>query len=373
MEFKRKTLDKQNVSFTIQHTQIAKGIAILLMVYHHLFVIPERLNCAYFALPNVFGYDVQSVIANFSKICVCIFVFLSGIGLYYSLYREKSMFAMYKKVGLKALSFMMNFWVIALLVYPIGLMMGFFTLDFDCIIKVVFADYPSVMEWWFVRQYIVLLILAPIFVGVFSNKSYIGKVIPVLIICVFWLSTRLLIKYGYIDLNSIFISYFWYFENIPCLLTFIVGIITAKFDLFSLYLNIPHNKLFSLLCVIMCCLCRFAFSNNPTSMEVDLFVVPLFVFGITTLIIKTHISKLLEYFAKHSTNIWLTHTFWCYYFFQNIVIKPYYSILIYIWLLGLSLLSSYIINLIYVPINNWLFSKEHKLSYENYFFLLMVK
>ena len=119
----------------------------------------------------------------------------------------------------------------------------------------------------------------------------------------------------------------------------------------------------------MCCLCRFAFSNNPISMKVDFFVVPLFIFGTTTLIIKTNISKLLEYFAKHSTNIWLTHTFWCYYFFQNIVIKPYYSILIYIWLLGLSLLSSYIINLIYVPINNCLFSKEHKLSYNNDFFI----
>lgn len=368
MEFKRKTIDKQNVSFTIKHTQIAKGIAILLMVYHHLFVIPERLNCAYFALPNVFGYDVQSVIANFSKICVCIFVFLSGIGLFYSLSREKSIFAMYKKVGLKALSFMMNFWVIALLVYPIGLMMGFFTLDFDCIIKVVFADYPSVMEWWFVRQYIVLLILAPIFVGVFTNKNLFRKTISLCVFCTFWLLIKMLTKFGFIHTDSIFSSYFCFFQNISCVLTFIVGIITAKFNLYSLYSRIPHNKLVSLLCIIMGCLCRFAFSNNPTSMMIDFFVVPLFIFGTTTLLVNTNVSKLFEYFAKHSTNIWLTHTFWCYYFFQDIVIKPYYSILIYIWLLGLSLLSSYIINLIYVPINNWLFSKEHKLSYENYFF-----
>ena len=57
MEQIKKSLYNQDIVFTKKHTQIAKGIAILLMVYHHLYVIPERLNYDYYALPNIFGYE----------------------------------------------------------------------------------------------------------------------------------------------------------------------------------------------------------------------------------------------------------------------------------------------------------------------------
>lgn len=373
LNLKGNTLDKSTGSFTKQNTQIAKGIAILLMVYHHLFVIPERLNFSYFAIPNVFGFEIQSVIANFCKICVCIFAFLSGIGLYYSLSKEKSIFDMYKKVGLKALGFMVNFWVIAIIVYPLGLLFGFFTFDVDCLLKVILADYSAVMEWWFVRQYIVLLVLAPIFVNLFQNTQIYFKILPVVIIAVFWLIIKIFTKYGLIDIDSVFYSYFLCFERVSCILTFFVGIISARFNLYSVYLKFQYKRIISILSITVSVIFRIIFSNNPTSMYVDFILVPLFVFGTTTLIINTNLSKIFEYFAKHSTNIWLTHTFWCYYFFQDIVFKPYYSILIYIWTLILSLLSSYLINIIYIPINNFLFTKEHKFRYKNFFFFNFVK
>ena len=41
-------------NFTIKHTQIAKGIAILLMLYHHLFVMPDRIRSEYFSVLNTF-------------------------------------------------------------------------------------------------------------------------------------------------------------------------------------------------------------------------------------------------------------------------------------------------------------------------------
>ena len=95
--------------FTKEHTKIAKGIAILFMVYHHLFVIPERLNNNYISVINLLGYNFQSILANFAKICVCIFVFCSGIGLYYSLIELNSLRDMYKKVLVHGLKLMMNY------------------------------------------------------------------------------------------------------------------------------------------------------------------------------------------------------------------------------------------------------------------------
>ena len=355
--------------FTLGHTQIAKGIAILLMVYHHLFVIPERLNYNYLSVVNLLGLDIQAVLANFSKICVCIFVFLSGIGLFYSLSKENSLFSMYKKVGIKALSFLFNFWIIAIILFPIGLVTEFFTFDISCIIRVVFADNSSVMEWWFVRQYIVLLIIAPPLTFCFTQKPIIKRIIPLFAIGMIWLFINRLVKFDFINTDNIFFDYYTYFANLPCILTFIMGFIFAKFNLFSYYIKIRYLKLCSILLICIAFAIRLIFSNTAASMKADFIVVPLFVIGATALMYKTQISKVLCYFAKHSTNIWLTHTFWCYYFFQNIVLKPYYSPLIYLWLLILSLLSSYVINLVYVPLNNLLFSKEHKLSYKNYFYL----
>ena len=43
-------------TFTKKHTDIAKGIAILLMVYHHLFVIPERIGGNYVSLLRFGGF-----------------------------------------------------------------------------------------------------------------------------------------------------------------------------------------------------------------------------------------------------------------------------------------------------------------------------
>ena len=82
-------------TFTKRHTQIAKGVAILLMLYHHLFVIPERISVEHFSLLDAVLPNAQITIATFCKLCVCIYIFLSGFGLYHQ-YKSKSLFAMYK-------------------------------------------------------------------------------------------------------------------------------------------------------------------------------------------------------------------------------------------------------------------------------------
>ena len=78
-------------TFTKEHTQIAKGVAILMMLYHHLYIIPERINNNFFSLIDQVIPNAQSTIAVFCKLCVCIYVFLSGYGLYHSLKKQKSL------------------------------------------------------------------------------------------------------------------------------------------------------------------------------------------------------------------------------------------------------------------------------------------
>ncbi|MBR5179732.1 MAG: acyltransferase family protein [Lachnospiraceae bacterium] len=167
--------ETRDLRITKSHTQIAKGLGILLMVYHHLFVIPERLGNNYISFINFSGLDLQSIVANFAKICVCIFVFCSGIGLYYSLIEIKSLKDMYKKVLVHGLKFLMNFWIILIFIFPIGLYIHYLDFNIRTIILLITASFGSFYEWWFVHLYLLLLLISPIIVRLFQSIDVIKK------------------------------------------------------------------------------------------------------------------------------------------------------------------------------------------------------
>ena len=49
--------------------------------------------------------------------------------------------------------------------------------------------------------------------------------------------------------------------------------------------------------------------------------------------------------------MWLTHTFFAYYYFQDFVLLPRVSILIYLWLIIISLITAIILEKIYTLLN----------------------
>ena len=59
------------------------------------------------------------------------------------------------------------------------------------------------------------------------------------------------------------------------------------------------------------------------------------------------IDRLLYYLSGHSTNMWLTHMFFYMVYFKSLVFMLKYTIFIFIWLVILCLISSYLINKIY--------------------------
>ena len=63
----------------------------------------------------------------------------------------------------------------------------------------------------------------------------------------------------------------------------------------------------------------------------------------------SHLGTVFAYIGKHSTNIWLTHSFYCYYFgpFAKLVYKSKNFIIDYLVLLALSLVTSILLNLFF--------------------------
>lgn len=333
--------------FSKDNTAVVKGIAILLMVYHHLFVLPERLNNNYIPVLIINGVNIETAIALFAKICVALYLFLSGLGLYCSLIKEASILAMYRKGLGKLLRFMINYWIIAFIAYFIGLYNGFFQKDLITIIGIIIGYTTKIGEWWFVCQYVMLMLIAPLLVGIFSKRSRVRYISIILL--VFTFSGYYLWSYHPTEnaLGSIIFGYNSYLVNWPCVSVFAIGILCSHYNIYKyfVYKSKRFTLIFNLLILLLVLFIRVSFIHEPASMELDFFLAPLFAYSFATIVSYTKLPQhLLKIAAKHSTNIWLTHTFWCYYYAQDLVLLPRFSILIYLWLLFLSFCSSSIIN-----------------------------
>lgn len=99
--------NKKNLQFTKEDTLIIKGIAICLLLWHHLYYENIERTITY-------------IIAYYGKVCVAIFLILSGYGLMKSFDKYDStrsfVFNKLKKLYL-------NYWLIWILFVPVGVIL----------------------------------------------------------------------------------------------------------------------------------------------------------------------------------------------------------------------------------------------------------
>ena len=354
-------MESVQYQFTKAHTQIAKGIAITLMMIHHLFRFPDRIqNGSYISILHLGNLRLEYLLGDFGNICIAMYLFLSGYGLYISSVKKDN-FTLKDSME-KLIKFMINYWVVFIVFVPIGLiwfsdsaryhfninrfMANAFTLS---------SSYNS--EWWFVRLYIELLLLFPLIKRIlkrgivastalvfsFYILAIIMELIPAMIPKLGFLKKNFL--YG--DIRNIL---FWQ-------MTFCMGCITAKFSLFShinnwiSYKSLDKKSFYSIIILAIMAVrigCSYGFEyvgkGNPT--YVDFVLAPIFILMTANLVYRNKSKKIFSALGAHSTNMWLTHTFFCYYYFQGLVFMPRLSIFIVMWLATLSLGSSIFINFV---------------------------
>ncbi len=156
----------QQYSLSLNDTHTLKGIALLLLLCHHLFYSSGVFDDWYIGqIPIVQTFGMQS------KLCVAIFVFLSGYGLMSGAVKTggiPNIMAFYRKRYVKL---MVNFWIIWLLFVPVGVLL--FNRTFSEVygghyILRVFSDLLGICStssynptWWFYGCVICLYILFP--------------------------------------------------------------------------------------------------------------------------------------------------------------------------------------------------------------------
>ena len=361
-------LPQNNQSFLLLHTQISKGLAALMLLYHHLLRPGNKFNSSIKNEMILFGIDLRRYISVFFKITTCSYTFLSGLGLYYSLIKYKSIMDMYKKCLKNFFRLMTIFWIILIIVFPKGLQTGLFKLNFSTIVYCIFADYYRKGNWWYVRMHFALLIYSPLFIRLFQDIDYKRKIVPFMLFYFFYFIIKIIqLSFEVKGIVSILFDYFSYFSNIEIILSFLSGIISAKYNLMEIYNN---NKIestyYSLFSIFSSIFIRCNLINNEGSTKIDFFIVPLFIMPMASLISKNKtLSNILSLFGKHSTNFWFLHGYFYDNYYLSILTIPKYSNLCYIWLVIMTLIASYITNIILVPVLNYINLKNF--NYKGYF------
>lgn len=320
------------MEFTKEQTNTAKGIAICLMFAHHLYGFSDRLLNGNSYIPLVPFFNAEIYIGHFGKICVSMFLFLSGYGMYLGYLRSKKTSLHYSILKIK--DFYLTYWLYFLIFVPIGILFFQNRMLGDSN-QIRYSTEPVIFlknfvgwnssyngEWWFIRMFIItLLFMFPLYTKLI-DKSIASVVLVSLFL--FSISSK-------IDAYGVFGFIFWQ-------TSFAAGIVLAKLKFFSSRFIEDLDQtgwIWTFSWLLLCFILRLKVHGA----DYDFLIAPFFIYFSIRAVATLHLSKLFAYLGMYAFPLWLIHSFFCYYYFQDIVYFPKWSPLIFILLTTLSLLS----------------------------------
>ncbi len=310
------------MEINIKDTAVFKGIAISLMLWHHLFYT----TLEYGVLSNYIGV--------FGKVCVSFFLFLSGYGLakQYNRYPSNKLKYSLLFVIRKLAKFFMSYWFIFVLIVATGLFLGrtlseaypnlnrYKSLILDFWGQMGYLSY--IPTWWFNKLIIQLYILFPLLLIIFSRK---------------WLGLISLIVLAVTEQLSL-INIFSVVEG--GMFAFCLGIFIAIFPI-----KITKSLSVALILtaiIIALIIIRFNLPYIRFTLIDAIFVVT-FVGLFKTFCLSHYSFPIFTYLGNHSANMYLIHSFFII-MFPLFCYQTNMPIIIFLTLLIASLLASIIVD-----------------------------
>lgn len=307
-----------------------KGCAILFMVFLHLFNQKANVDlCAHFLY--FMGEPLVAQMAKFTACCVSFYLFLSGYGLFISYQRNPDL-----KPWKRIKKLYQRFWLIFLIFIPLGswLRPDKYPGSIRTFIQNVTGwDTSYNGEWWFLFPYILLVLTAVVIFRILEKYSW-KVIIPVncLLFALVYLTMRMYRPYLYtnqlINMPLLYLS---------CLSSFVWGALFALYD-FGGWIKERirlHTPTLQFLWGLMFFALLFLRIITPVAALNFAFML-LFVCWFLPLRKAPWAEKLLEKLGAQSTNMWLVHSFLCYYLFHDFIYGFRYPLLIFFVTVGLS-------------------------------------
>lgn len=328
-------------------SQIMKGVAILFMLFLHLFNQMGNVTSTHYGLS--FGGEPLVYLLTRATNPVAFFLVLSGYGLYISHSRGRY------KVWSKLKSLYIHYWITLALFVPLGwLVVGAhrYPGSWEQLLgNLTGWSYSYNGEVWFLFPYILVMLTSGWIIRILNRSRPWASLAAV---CFLSLCTGFVIsRYGalYLYDNP------WLYKPvlyIQFLCPFTFGVYLAKYQIVKRFAAIGGgNFLFGyqkvsgnprcwmlllLLVVFRCCFRTGAFHT-------------LYVVAFILLFVNAPRPKPLDAFlmemGRRSTSMWFVHSYFCYYLFHDFIYGFRYPVLIFGVLLLLSYLSARVIDAIH--------------------------
>lgn len=348
------------MKFTKEHTMQMKGIAIIILLFHHCFLNAQRwATVPYEKLATTKGWGYYPIsfapfsshtiqyLASFSKICVAMFVFMTGYGMWVSYESQKKKTTMSNYIKKRMVTLMTGFLIIfvvtEILAIPTGRFIEVYGHDFRSVVYMIIDALGLAkllgtplfcLTWWYMSLAIVLIMIFPFVHSIMGKYQWIVVVASIIVprACGFGQSTDL----------------FRY------LLAYTLGMYFAQHDLLVrikekfMEQNVA-GKLLSLivsligLAVIIKCRQNAWIGWKYLDFWDGFAAMYVIVISYIYILNGKWIVKGLGFLGKHSMNIFLVHSFYRDVFFHEFTYSFYYAWLDYIVLMAISLVTSIVL------------------------------
>lgn len=348
------------MKFTKEHTMQMKGIAIIILLFHHCFLNAQRwATVPYEKLATTKGWGYYPIsfapfsshtiqyLASFSKICVAMFVFMTGYGMWVSYESQKKKTTMSNYIKKRMVTLMTGFLIIfvvtEILAIPTGRFIEVYGHDFRSVVYMIIDALGLAkllgtplfcLTWWYMSLAIVLIMIFPFVHSIMEKYQWVVVVASIIVprACGFGQSTDL----------------FRY------LLAYTLGMYFAQHDLLArikekfMEQNVA-GKLLSLivsligLAVIIKCRQNAWIGWKYLDFWDGFAAMYVIVNSYIYILNGKWIVKGLGFLGKHSMNIFLIHSFYRDVFFHEFTYSFYYAWLDYIVLMAISLVTSMVL------------------------------
>lgn len=339
------------MELTQKQISITKGVAILFMLLLHLFCTKEYNNL-FTPIIMIGQTPLIYYIALFGDCCVAIYCFCSGYGLMCTYKNNPEEYN--RKNLIRVFKLYINFWIILFLFVVV---LGYITGNFDTYpgdLKTFILNFTAISvsyngAWWFFTTYIILVILSK------GINKIIEKYNPILILCISFviyfvcyiqrINTVIVFDNAILNWGITQIALFGTSQ-----LPYLVGGIFADKKIYSkMYERVNGIKFKNIIAVALIIL-MVVLHGFVQTLFVAVFTGIAFIVLFNLMDKPKFLDDLLYYLSKHSTNMWLIHMFFYMIYFKELVFAPKYPVFIFVWLVVLCLISSYVVKFIYNPI-----------------------
>lgn len=318
-------------TFSKADTMAVKGVAILFMLFAHLF---NRLQLVDLSMPLAYvGEQPLVYLLIFAMNPVHFFIFLSGYGLSLSNKNGKDK---------RCLRLYLHYWLTLFLFVPLGCILGdsqVYPGNFITILKNIAAwDNSYNHETWFMLPYALLVLTAPFIFRQIDRRGY--KWILSLSFFIYLL-VRLASRWDGKWLDE-YRLLFWIDSYFTLLLPFLLGAASAqRFPLSRLRERVPTWVPIIGLPLLMI---GIILVRNTYQSIFYPFYVTAFILLFVCIKRPAWLDRCLNAFGRRSTSMWLVHTYFCYYLFQDFIYGFKYPLLIFLVLLCISYFVAVVID-----------------------------